>query len=32
MSPKPDHGGNSYRGSGKLTSKVALVTGGGILG
>ena len=27
MSPKPDHGETSYRGSGKLTSKVALVTG-----
>lgn len=27
MSPQPDHGENSYRGSGKLTSKVALVTG-----
>jgi NAD(P)-dependent dehydrogenase (short-subunit alcohol dehydrogenase family) len=28
MSPKPDHGEESYRGSGRLTGKVALVTGG----
>ena len=28
MSPKPDHGERSYRGSGRLTGKVALVTGG----
>jgi NAD(P)-dependent dehydrogenase (short-subunit alcohol dehydrogenase family) len=27
MRPKPDHGENSYRGSGKLTGKVALITG-----
>lgn len=28
MTPKPDHGEESYRGSGKLTGKVALITGG----
>ena len=28
MQPAPDHGEASYRGSGKLTGKVALVTGG----
>ena len=28
MSPRPDHGEESYRGSGRLTGKVALVTGG----
>ena len=28
MSPRPDHGERSYRGSGRLTGKVALVTGG----
>ena len=28
MNPKPDHGEDSYRGSGKLTGKVALITGG----
>jgi NAD(P)-dependent dehydrogenase (short-subunit alcohol dehydrogenase family) len=28
MSPRPDHGEESYRGSGKLTGKVAVVTGG----
>src|SRR5215216_761522 len=28
MSPAPDHGERSYRGSGRLTGKVALVTGG----
>ena len=28
MSPRPDHGEDSYRGSGRLTGKVALVTGG----
>ena len=28
MSPAPDHGEQSYRGSGRLTGKVALVTGG----
>lgn len=28
MKPVPDHGETSYRGSGKLTGKVALITGG----
>lgn len=28
MTPKPDHGERSYRGSGKLTGRVAIVTGG----
>jgi NAD(P)-dependent dehydrogenase (short-subunit alcohol dehydrogenase family) len=28
MRTKPDHGENSYRGSGKLTGKTALITGG----
>jgi NAD(P)-dependent dehydrogenase (short-subunit alcohol dehydrogenase family) len=28
MTPKPDHGEQSYRGSGKLTGKVAVITGG----
>jgi hypothetical protein len=28
MSPKPDHGEQSYRGSGKLTGKRAVITGG----
>jgi NAD(P)-dependent dehydrogenase (short-subunit alcohol dehydrogenase family) len=28
MDPKPDHGEESYRGSGKLTDKVAIITGG----
>ncbi|MDQ1661192.1 MAG: hypothetical protein QOJ68_1172 [Blastococcus sp.] len=28
MNPKPDHGEESYRGSGKLTGKVAVITGG----
>ncbi len=28
MSPTPDHGEESYKGSGKLSSKVALITGG----
>jgi len=28
MDPKPDHGEESYRGSGKLTGRRALVTGG----
>lgn len=28
MRPVPDHGENSYRGSGKLSGKTALVTGG----
>jgi len=27
MQPKPDHGENSYRGSGKLTGKKAIITG-----
>ena len=27
MEPRPDHGENSYEGSGKLTGKVALITG-----
>jgi NAD(P)-dependent dehydrogenase (short-subunit alcohol dehydrogenase family) len=27
MQPKPDHGETSYRGSGKLTGKAALITG-----
>ena len=27
MEPRPDHGEDSYRGSGKLTGKVALITG-----
>jgi NAD(P)-dependent dehydrogenase (short-subunit alcohol dehydrogenase family) len=27
MVPNPDHGGESYRGSGKLTDRVALITG-----
>jgi NAD(P)-dependent dehydrogenase (short-subunit alcohol dehydrogenase family) len=27
MRPKPDHGEDSYRGSGKLTDKVAVITG-----
>jgi NAD(P)-dependent dehydrogenase (short-subunit alcohol dehydrogenase family) len=27
MSPKPDHGEESYKGSGKLAGKVALITG-----
>jgi len=27
MSPRPDHGERSYRGSGRLTGKVALITG-----
>lgn len=27
MTPKPDHGESSYRGSGKLEGKVALITG-----
>jgi len=27
MDPRPDHGEQSYRGSGKLTGKVALITG-----
>ena len=28
MDPKPDHGEESYRGSGKLTGKRAVITGG----
>jgi NAD(P)-dependent dehydrogenase (short-subunit alcohol dehydrogenase family) len=28
MDPKPDHGETSYRGSGKLTGRKALITGG----
>jgi len=28
MDPQPDHGEQSYRGSGKLTDRVALITGG----
>lgn len=28
MDPRPDHGEDSYRGSGKLTDKVAIITGG----
>jgi NAD(P)-dependent dehydrogenase (short-subunit alcohol dehydrogenase family) len=28
MKPKPDHGEESYRGSGKLTGKAAVITGG----
>ena len=28
MTPRPDHGEASYRGSGKLAGKVALITGG----
>jgi NAD(P)-dependent dehydrogenase (short-subunit alcohol dehydrogenase family) len=28
MNPKPDHGETSYRGSGRLTGRKALVTGG----
>jgi NAD(P)-dependent dehydrogenase (short-subunit alcohol dehydrogenase family) len=28
MSPKPDHGEESYRGSGRLTGKRAVITGG----
>ncbi|MFZ5737590.1 MAG: SDR family oxidoreductase [Pseudomonadota bacterium] len=28
MTPRPDHGERSYRGSGKLTGKVAIITGG----
>jgi NAD(P)-dependent dehydrogenase (short-subunit alcohol dehydrogenase family) len=28
MTPKPDHGEESYRGSGRLTGKAAVVTGG----
>ena len=28
MDPQPDHGEESYRGSGRLTGKAAVVTGG----
>jgi NAD(P)-dependent dehydrogenase (short-subunit alcohol dehydrogenase family) len=28
MDPRPDHGEESYRGSGRLTGKVAVITGG----
>ena len=28
MDPLPDHGEESYRGSGKLTGKAAVITGG----
>lgn len=28
MTPKPDHGETSYTGSGKLTGKRAVITGG----
>ena len=28
MKPRPDHGEESYRGSGKLTGKAAVITGG----
>src|SRR6202789_4491059 len=28
MNPRPDHGETSYRGSGKLKGKVAIITGG----
>jgi NAD(P)-dependent dehydrogenase (short-subunit alcohol dehydrogenase family) len=28
MTPRPDHGEKSYRGSGKLTGKAAVITGG----
>src|SRR3712207_1625670 len=28
MDPKPDHGEESYRGSGRLTGKIAVITGG----
>jgi NAD(P)-dependent dehydrogenase (short-subunit alcohol dehydrogenase family) len=28
MTPRPDHGENSYRGSGRLTGRKALITGG----
>ncbi|RZK93953.1 MAG: SDR family NAD(P)-dependent oxidoreductase, partial [Methylobacterium sp.] len=28
MAPEPDHGEESYKGAGKLTGKVALITGG----
>jgi NAD(P)-dependent dehydrogenase (short-subunit alcohol dehydrogenase family) len=28
MDPRPDHGEDSYRGSGRLDGRVALITGG----
>ncbi|MCU0790879.1 MAG: SDR family NAD(P)-dependent oxidoreductase, partial [Nitratireductor sp.] len=28
MNPKPDHGEKSYRGSGRLDGKAAIITGG----
>ena len=28
MNPKPDHSEQSYKGSGKLTDRVAIITGG----
>ena len=28
MTPKPDHGEESYRGSGRLAGKAAVITGG----
>lgn len=28
MTPRPDHGEHSYKGSGKLTGRVAIITGG----
>jgi len=28
MDPKPDHGEKSYKGSGRLTGRKALITGG----
>lgn len=28
MTPRPDHGEHSYKGSGRLTGKVAIITGG----
>ena len=28
MRPKPDYGGDTYRGSGKLEGKAAIITGG----
>ncbi|MFZ4212859.1 NAD(P)-dependent dehydrogenase, partial [Pantoea endophytica] len=28
MDPRPDHGETSYRGTGKLTGRKALITGG----
>ena len=31
MDPKPDHGEESYRGSGKLTGKAAVITGGAVV-